>query len=656
MRALAFVLMFAAALPRTAAAQPSLASGASAEAYYQFLVGRQLEDEGDIDGAIAAYQKAADLDPTSSEARAELAALYARSDRAEEALATADAALRVNPRNTEAHRVIGAIHAVIADSAAPGDADPTSRAAAASEHVRTAITHLEQALTGHSTDLSTHLTLARLYLRTRAFDKAMASLRRVLDEEPGMPDAVLMLARAYAGAGRRADAIQALEEATAGQPRFFRGLIVLAELYEADHRWRDAADTYERAAAQNPHSADLKTRRATALMNGGDVKAARDYLREVAEAHPSDASALYLLAEAERETGGLAAAEAAARRLIALDAADLRGPYALARVLERRHDYRGLAATLEPILAPLRGQQGSARQRVLLLVSLALAYQELGQYDRAIATFDDARALSPADVTLDAYAAQAQLRAKRYAEALTLLRAARARAPRDFQLARLEAEALERRGDAARAVAVLEDARRDHADDPAAHIAMADLYEKTGRFEDGLRVLKDATDRFPADPAIPFELGALYERRQRYDEAERAFRAALAKDDRHAPALNYLGYMLAERGQRLEESIDLIRRALAIDPENGAYLDSLGWAYFKSNQLNEAEPHLQRAAAQLVTNSVVQDHLGELFFKLGRFDQAIAAWERALAGDGESIERGAIEKKIRAARARHDRK
>lgn len=619
MRVCLFVVTLVAASAATATTQPlntpSPSGGPRADAYYQFLLGRHLEQSDDVEGAIAAYRKAADLDPGSSVARAELAALYARHDRAKEAMAAAEAALRVNPRDVEAHRVLGAVLAALADApkASSTDAAPTS-----DDYVRQAVTHLEQALAGQPSDVSTRLTLARLYLRTRAFDKAIASLTRVLEEEPGLPDAVLLLARAYAGSGRRADAIRALEEATAGPSRFFRGLIVLGELYESDRRWRDAADAYGRAAAQNPRSADLKIRRATALMNAGDQPAARDYLREVAAAHPADGSALYLLSQAERDTGDLAAAEAAARRLTAMDPADVRGPYALARVLELRRDYRGIVATLEPVVASLRTQPGSGRQRVLLLASLGFAYQELGDHDRAIAIFDEARGLSPADVNLDAYLAQAQIRGRRHADALKVLREARARAPQDFRLARLEAQAL----------------------------------EQSGRLDDGVRVLRDAMDRFPDDPAVPFELGAIYERREQFDQAERAFRQALTRDARHAPTLNYLGYMLAVRGQRLDESVTLIRRALDVEPDNAAYLDSLGWAYFKLNRLADAETYLQRAADQLVTNSVVQDHFGDLLFKRGRYAEAILAWERALAGDGDSIERRALEKKIRVARAR----
>ena len=53
----------------------------------------------------------------------------------------------------------------------------------------------------------------------------------------------------------------------------------------------------------------------------------------------------------------------------------------------------------------------------------------------------------------------------------------------------------------------------------------------------------------------------------------------------------------------------------------------------------------------LTANSVIQDHHGDVLAKRGRNAEAVAAWQRALAGDGESIDRAAIEKKIKAASA-----
>ena len=41
--------------------------------------------------------------------------------------------------------------------------------------------------------------------------------------------------------------------------------------------------------------------------------------------------------------------------------------------------------------------------------------------------------------------------------------------------------------------------------------------------------------------------------------------------------------------------------------------------------------------------------------RLGRYADAIAAWERALAGDGHEVERAAIERKIGEARRQLER-
>ena len=57
------------------------ASSNVAEAYNQYLVGRRLERDDNVDGAIAAFKRASSLDPTAAEPQAELAALYMRQNR-----------------------------------------------------------------------------------------------------------------------------------------------------------------------------------------------------------------------------------------------------------------------------------------------------------------------------------------------------------------------------------------------------------------------------------------------------------------------------------------------------------------------------------------------------------------------------------------------
>jgi len=146
------------------------------------------------------------------------------------------------------------------------------------------------------------------------------------------------------------------------------------------------------------------------------------------------------------------------------------------------------------------------------------------------------------------------------------------------------------------------------------------------------------------------------DKQKQYADAEAVFKQVIDRDPENAPALNYLGYMLAERGERLDESVGLLKKALAMEPDNGSYLDSLGWAYYKADKLDLAVTNLQRAAEQLKANSVIQDHYGDVLFKLSRYDDAIAAWNRAIDGDGDAIDRASIDRKIRTAKQKLGKK
>lgn len=619
---------------------------ASAEAYYEFLRARSLEGEGEIDEAIRAYERAAALDPKSAEVRAELAGLYARQNRPKEAVAAAEGALRVDPDNGEAHWVLGT---VLAAQVRGREGEAT---AGAREELARAVDHLEKARAARPYDVSLVLTLGRLYLRQPAYDRAVATLEALRQQEPGLPEAGWLLAQAYQGQGRRAEAIRVLDETLAVQPDFYRGLLLLADLYEQERQWKRAAETYALAAEQNPRFAELRLRQASALLNANEPAAAREVLRDAVRQSPTDGALLFMLSEAEREAGDLAGAESAARRLVALEPNQLRGALALAQVFEERHESRQVVATLEPVAAqkaaPGPGQP--TRQFATVLAHLGFAYQELGEHARAVASFERARAISPADAGLDVYVAQAYLAAGQPDRAISLAAAVRAARPDDLRPVRIEAQALVKAGRAADAARLLETWVGRSPGELDGHLTWAQVLADATRVDEALRVLDGADARFEHPVLVAFQRGAILEQAKRVDDAERALREAIRRDPAHGPSLNYLGYLFADRGERLDEAIGLIERALATDPHNPSYLDSLGWAWFKRGDLDKARPPLARAADLLPVNSVVQDHHGDLLWALRDAAGAIAAWERALAGDGESIDRDRIKAKIADAR------
>jgi tetratricopeptide (TPR) repeat protein len=206
-------------------------------------------------------------------------------------------------------------------------------------------------------------------------------------------------------------------------------------------------------------------------------------------------------------------------------------------------------------------------------------------------------------------------------------------------------------------VAALEPRVTKASDADVASGAFADMattlghaWEALGDGKQATQVLEDARRRVPDDRQIAFSLAATYDRTHQFDRAERTFRGIIAADPSHAPALNYLGYMLAEHGRKLDEAVTLIQKALAIDADNPSYLDSLGWAYFKQDKLDRATDPLERAAAAEPESSVIQEHLGDLYFKSKRYIEATAAYDRALGGDRDGLDTDAVTKKRDRAR------
>src|SRR5919106_5501881 len=118
MRVLLLLLVTAGLVRPVAAQQPANPSAPQDPSYY-FLLGRYLERKGQIDAAIDAQKQAIALAPDSAELRAELAGLYARQDRAVEALDAAEAALKLDAANREANRILGSIYAAFVGQQQP---------------------------------------------------------------------------------------------------------------------------------------------------------------------------------------------------------------------------------------------------------------------------------------------------------------------------------------------------------------------------------------------------------------------------------------------------------------------------------------------------------------------------------------------------------
>ncbi len=617
-----------------------------AQALYEFLMARRLEASGDAAGALAALERAARLDPQSGEIAAELAGYYFRHNRAADAVASAEQALKLDNTNVEAHNILGTVYSAWSEGGAPLPPGQTTSSARLA-----AIAHLTAIFDTPlmATNPNLQLTLGRLQLRDGKVELAVPILEKVAQQAPWAAEPLLLLYEAHVAQGRIADAEQALVQAAEVNPRYFPQL---AQFYERTGKWPQAAAAYQEAiAGSRQPSRDLQIRYAAALINtegGGDK--ARVVLQELLATSPDDTRVLYLLSSAERSAGDEKSAEATARRIISADPTSVAGLRALVAVLFDRFDYQQIVDVVTPLVKEPARAKGREFEGAAVLVQLGIAQQQLARWDASIAAFSAAKALTPGDPEVDAYLVQANLTARRFDRAESVASESLVRHPDQPRMVRLRAQALLKGGKAAEATRLLEDGVAKQPGSRELVVGLADLYADQKRTEDALRVLEQARKEFGDDQALTMRVANVYDAGGRLADAEKELRRLIADDPLNVEAMNSLGYMLAEKGLRLPEAIALAERALKLEPANPSFLDTLGWALFKDGRAEAAAEPMAKAAAVLVGNSVIQDHHGDVLEKRGRYAEAVAAWQRALAGDGEQIDRAAIEKKITAAK------
>ena len=167
------------------------------------------------------------------------------------------------------------------------------------------------------------------------------------------------------------------------------------------------------------------------------------------------------------------------------------------------------------------------------------------------------------------------------------------------------------------------------------HDALGNLLRQDGQFDAAIEVYDTAISMIKnPEPKhwYNFYVRAIaYERDGNWAAAMRDFDNALILSPNQFQVLNYLGYSLVERGERLEEALSMIQLAVAAQPKAGYIIDSLGWVQYKLGYYNEAVSQLERAAELMATDPIVNDHLGDSYWAVGRKIEARFQWRRALS-------------------------
>ncbi|MGA8028779.1 MAG: tetratricopeptide repeat protein [Bryobacteraceae bacterium] len=646
------------------------ASSPKAAAYYHYSLGHLYEElaatygnrSDYVNKAIDNYRLAMKEDPSATFLVEDIAELYRVSGRIREAVEEAQNALKANPDDLSARRVLAHIYTQQIGDAQTNHIDEGMAKRAVEQYK--IITEKDPK------DTDSLVMLGRLdRVLTDSVD-AEAAFKKALGVDPENEDAITGLASVYSDRGDARTASALLEKLSKKNPSP-RALMMLANSYESMHEYGLAADAYKQALELDPSRLELKAELAQDQTLAGQYDDALKTYQELAEANAQDVQPYLGMAQIYRQQKNFAEAHKMMDKAKDLDPDNLDVRDYEVGLLEDEGKTSEAITTLKGLLDSTARRTYDTQQRAFrarMLEQLGLLYRSTEQYEQSVEAFRQIAVLDPElAARAEAQVMDTYRLSKDYAKAQQESDAAEKKFPTDRTVREVRAQLFADEGKTDQAIAEL-NKLLDGKNDRETYLAMVDVYEK-GRNYSAMGKALDAADKLSETKEektnVLFMRGAMYERQKKYDLAEKEFRQVLEMDPTNASALNYLGYMLADQNVRLQEAQDLIKRAVSLDPDNYAFLDSLGWVYYRLNRLDDAEQQLTRSLQaiskdpRLHEDPTIHDHLGDVYFKQGKIKEAIGQWQTSLKAfstsapaEVEPDEVAKVQKKLDGARVR----
>lgn len=674
---IAVAFLFVALTNVSAAGQAPLAQSDAAarrQAYVRFIEARRLKGEIQrlrntarlLDEAIKAYKETIQLDPAAADPHVDLGELYfffqARQDLAE---AEAREALKLDPDCAEAHLLLARLH--IYSVRRERNWRPSL--------VEQAIRSYEKVAELDPGNAEAWAMLAELYKSKNDTDGQIRALEKwagapipndplfynsVMNGDLSSDQAHYQLSRLYLSRGKNTAAITAACRAYESNPEsndYARNLISILRVAGAN----DEELRVYRRLMKSSASPALMVGYGSALVRAGDYAEAIKTLSEYASLDPSNASAVGLLAVAQRRANQRSAAvetlkaavskaDESSRMDLALELAQTyeeagRNEEAIAQYEQVFEELLSNAAQ-SPANSALFGEVVSRLVRVLRRSgSQAKIQSVLAKTRRAI---DDRNPL------LDLITIESLREDGKFREALEMARAAARSRPEDRALKFTEAVILgdsklfKESADLLRSM--IRGGAESATDDAGVYVLLAGMQMQSGQLNEAEESARKALELNPEDPQALIQLSSILDRAGKHEASAKTLRELLKREPDNATALNNLGYFMVERGVGYGEALKLIEQAVAIDPTQGSFLDSLGWTHFKLGNIEKARQYLEKATIYSSRNSTIHEHLGDVLREAGRLPEARKQWEKALEYSIEDDEIARLRGKLKDVR------
>lgn len=519
------------------------------------------------------------------------------------------------------------------------------------------------------------LALAHIYEVSGKPMEAEAQCRRVLQLDPKNGDALLQIARLQLQAGRKNEAEQTYKQVSRLPNAEYKPVYAF---FLVDQGRLDAAiSEFQKLAQEDPKDRLARSRLVTAYVARNRLDEAQKILDAAVKANPKDTAALFQRGEVYIKLNRFAEAQtdltqvlhdqpdrAEALYLISeihkARGADLLQRQALDQAIRQKPDFLearislaySLLSAKKPksaldVLDQVPAEQKQSTQLIVarngalmamrnntearkgialglvqskddpgLILQDAVLRLQQKDYDNARSSLDVVLKQDPENVGALELLAQSYIAQKQPALASQRVREQAAMRPGSFPLQMFAGNWFLTNGSpsGARAAFTAAKAADPHSAVPELTLAQVDWAE--GNLNGARARLSAVLASNQQNLGAHLLLALLEDSAGNFDEARTHYLKTVELDPRQAVALNGLAYVLGNHTNQLDEAFKYGQQAKELDPNNPGVDDTLGWILYRQGRYKPALEYLQSAAAK-GQDPAIKYHLAMTYFKLG---------------------------------------
>lgn len=592
-----------------------------AASYYHFSLAKWLEERGNTAKTLSEMQTALKYNPNSAVIHLEIAALLEKSGNINGAIEHAEKATQLDPKDPDPHWFLANLYF-----------RPQMREKP--EGIQKAVQELEKLRELIPGDERLYYALGGAYFELNQPEKAIQAFEKFQSLSSGIDNGYREIAKYYERNGNFEKAAEYLTKALKAQPESVESLSTLGAILSRLSKNKEAISIYKKLREVTGGNNAVNRQLASLMIEAGEFAEALDIMTELEKTTTSDPINKILLGRAQIGLRKYPQAIASLQSVLTTDSRiATEAQFYLGRAYEENGNYPEAIGVFSRLLENTNiNSEESQANRQVFRQHLAANYMETGQYDNAIAVYQD---IAKEDSKAYFQLLNAYRISRKFDQALSFGKTHYEKDPNNIPMAIGYARALADAGKSKEGIEILTKLLQSNPGDIDVYVNLSQLYLQDRRYSDAEKILLRAEagdSRNDEDrERLKFQRAAVYEKQKDFDRAESILKEILKDNPNNAVALNYIGYMLADRGTRLDEAVQYVKEALALDPRNGAYLDSLGWAFFKLNDLEQAEKYLLEADQLVKNDPTIVDHLGDLYYKIGDLQKAQSFWMKSIS-------------------------